>query len=364
VKAEAARAALADWFARARRDLPWRRDRTPYRVWLSEIMLQQTTVAAVVPYYERFLARFPDVRALASAELDDVLALWSGLGYYRRARHLHAAAGRIVEHHGGEFPRDVESLRSLPGIGPYTAGAVASLAFDVKAPVVDGNVERVLSRLVDLDVDPRRGAGRKRILAAAEELLPERGAGAHNEALIELGALVCMPGAAALCGDCPLARACLARARGTVHERPVKPPRPRPRARADLALAIARDGRVLVGRRRDDEVWGGLWELPRTSLVDGESREDSARRIGRELLGVAAALAGEGPIATARHTVMNERISLEVWPARLRGEPRARGYAELAFVDERAWGELALPSPQRRVAPSVVRWLAGSPAPD
>jgi len=359
VRADGARRAgtlaseLARWFAREARTLPWRRTPPdPYAVWLSEIMLQQTTVAAVVPYFERFLERFPDVESLARAPLERVLESWAGLGYYRRARHLHAAAKEIAKR---GFPRTAVALEELPGIGPYTAGAIASIAFDERAPLVDGNVARVLSRIYRVPGDPRGGEARRRLWEIAGELVPAAGAGAHNQALMELGALVCAP-TSPRCEECPVARHCGARAQGEVERFPELAPRAKAKSRRDLALLVAREGRALFARRRADEVWGGLWELPRVTLLAGESDADAIRRLGRELLGCAAR-PGEGPLAATRHTVMRERIELRVIAGTVRGEPRALKHEELRWVSPREIDGLALPSPQRRVAAAVKKQL-------
>jgi A/G-specific adenine glycosylase len=243
---------LLPWFARARRDLPWRKEpRDPYRVWISEVMLQQTRVEVVVPYYERFLERFPTLGALAAAPLDDVLALWSGLGYYARARNLHRAA----QASGRQLPRTAADLRALPGFGPYTAGAVASLAFNEDVALVDGNVARVLSRVFRLAGDARSKAWK-----IAGELLPRGRAGEFNEALMELGATVCTP-RAPQCAQCPLRPIC----RGK--DEPGKYPASRSRSPRLLlqwkALALTRkDGAVLLSRRPEGALFAGLWDLP------------------------------------------------------------------------------------------------------
>src|SRR3954469_3882474 len=195
---------LLSWFDRHRRDLPWRRDRDPYRIWVSEVMLQQTTVAAVVPYFERFLRAFPTLADLAAADEQAVLRLWEGLGYYRRARDLHRPAGALRARAAGRFPDDPEALRGLPGLGRYTLNAVLSQAFDRRLPILEANSQRVLSRLFGRAEDPRQGPARRRLWQAAAELLPARRVGAFNQALMELGALVCTP-AAPRCPDCPLA---------------------------------------------------------------------------------------------------------------------------------------------------------------
>jgi len=243
---------LLSWFAASRRDLPWRKEpRDPYRVWVSEVMLQQTRVDVVVPYYERFLSRFPTLRALAAADLDDVLALWSGLGYYARAHNLHRAALAC----GGELPATAAGLRALPGFGPYTAAAVASLAFNEDVALVDGNVARVLARVFKLTGDARARAWK-----IAAELLPPGRAGQFNEALMELGATVCTPRAPD-CARCPLRHTCGGK------DDPAKYPAPRPRPSRPLiewsALALTRkDGAVLLARRPSGTLFANLWDLP------------------------------------------------------------------------------------------------------
>ena len=270
---------LAPWFAARARDLPFRRGRTPYRVWVSEVMLQQTRVATVVEYFPRFVERFPDVGALARAPLGDVLAAWSGLGYYRRARALHGGARFVVEQLGGELPSTPEELVRIPGVGPYTAGAIASVAFGVPAPLVDGNVARVLSRLFALDVDPTRGPGKRQIWERAASLVPARAPGAFNEALMELGATVCTP-TSPRCALCPLAEPCEGRRRGDAEDLP-RVPKKRPPARVFAGAVVVRQrGMVLLGRRRADSLFGGLWEPPTVEASDAET----ARRLARALV--------------------------------------------------------------------------------
>ena len=270
---------LLDWFDRHRRDLPWRGTQDPYRIWLSEVMLQQTRVEVVLPYYGRFLGRFPTVEALAAAPLDDVLALWSGLGYYRRARQLHAAAQRIAVA-GDGFPRTLEGLLALPGIGGYTAAAVASIAFGVAAPVLDGNVERVLTRWLALAGDPKGGASRRRLLAAAAEFLDPARPGDSNQALMELGAILCLP-RRPRCLLCPIAEGCRAAAAGE----PERYPEARVKREAEkrrMLVAVVEDASgVLLFRRPDDSLLlAGTWELPWVEDVDGEPAAALAARYG------------------------------------------------------------------------------------
>src|SRR4051794_28541882 len=256
--------ALLTWFDQHRRDLPWRRTSDPYKIWLSEVMLQQTRVETVLPFYNRFLERFPTVEDLARAEVEDVLASWSGLGYYRRARQLHAAARRIAE--AGSFPATVEGLLALPGVGAYTAAAVASIAFGVAAPVMDGNVERVLSRCLALAEDPRASGPRQRLLAAAAGLLDPRRPGDSNQALMELGATLCSP-RRPKCLLCPLHPECRASREGDPELYPL-PKAKRAGERHRLLVAVVEDARgVLLFRRPEDSsLLAGTWELPWVTL--------------------------------------------------------------------------------------------------
>jgi A/G-specific adenine glycosylase len=252
---------LLAWFRRAARDLPWRRTRDPYRVWVSEIMLQQTQVKTVIPYYEKFIKRFPTVKALANAPLESVLELWSGLGYYRRARHLHAAAKIVQGRHGGVFPGTFQEARALPGLGRYSAGAILSIAFGADLPVVDGNVMRVLSRLIALKIDPRSPAGQKKMWALAERLLPPGRAGDFNQALMELGARICSPGVPA-CAHCPLARDCSALAEGQPERYPVKGSRAASIERFQVCVLIEKKGKILILRDSSSQWYQNLWHLP------------------------------------------------------------------------------------------------------
>ena len=307
-----ARALLA-WYDAHRRPLPWRADRDPYRVWLSEVMLQQTRAETAAPYFRRFLARFPTVEALADADLAAVLALWSGLGYYRRARQLHAAARRVAA--AGGFPRTAAGLRKLPGVGGYTAAAVASIAFGAREPALDGNVERVLARRLALGGDPRRAAGRRALAAAALDLLDPARPGDGNQALMELGATVCTPRRPD-CPRCPLAAGCAARAAGDPERWP--PPRRRrapERRRLGVAVVVA-GGRGLLFRRPDDSpLLAGTWELPWFELAP----DDDALAAGPPAL--ARRYGGRwtlGPlIATVRHGITHRALAVEAHPAHL-----------------------------------------------
>lgn len=347
--------ALAKWFLAVKRDLPWRKSKDPYRIWISEIMCQQTTIKAVIPYFERFLARFPTVKDLAEADLSEVFTLWAGLGYYRRARFLHAAA-QVIAKDG--FPKSYETLKALPGVGDYTAAAIASMAFDEETAVIDGNVERVLSRYFAIKKDPAKGEAKKTLRKKAAQLIKGTEPSVHNQAMMELGSLICRPGELANCKDCPLSSGCRALAQDIVASLPRKAPRKKMKARLDRALAICRAGKILYGERKKGQVWGGLYELPRITVSGSESLEESATRIGRELLGRKAHALGEATIAQTKHGVMNEKITLEVYAGKINGPVKAKGYAKLQWVSIGEIDNLALPSPQKKVARQVFAWWA------
>ena len=302
--------ALLAWYERNRRDLPWRHSQDVYRVWVSEVMLQQTTVKAVLPYYEAFLARFPSIAALGEAREQDVLAAWSGLGYYHRARSLHRAARHLTERHAGRFPRTLEAALAVPGIGLYTASAILSIAYGQPLPVVDANVRRVLARLFAL-----RGPEYKRdgpFYNRAEELLDREHPGDWNQALMELGATVCLPRKPA-CPACPLRRQCLARAQDLVEELPEGRSRRAPVAVTVAAALVEKNGRVLLVRRPEGPLLGRIWELPQTSL---ESR--GLPDLARELLERHGLRIVPGPLVVrARHAITFRRITLEGYRSRL-----------------------------------------------
>ncbi len=339
------RAALLAWFRRHARDLPWRRTRDPWRVWVSEVMLQQTQVATATPYYERFVARFPGPDALAAARADEVLAAWAGLGYYRRARFLHEAARTVVREHGGRVPSDPAAFAALPGVGRYTAGAVASIAFGAPLPVLDGNVARVLARWTARPLQIKRPADAKALWAMAAALLeppgaPARSPGDWNQALMELGATVCTP-RAPRCAACPVRRGCRAFALGRPEAFPPPAARRAPeRVRRAVAIVVRR-GRLLVARR-EGALLDRLWEPPGVDLAKGEP---AANALSRRLagLGVRAALADTG--VRVRHVITHRAIEVELWRAEPRETPRAG--SALRWADARG-RDLALTALARR----------------
>lgn len=260
---------LLAWFSVHRRDLPWRRNRDPYRVVVSEVMLQQTRVETVLAYYERFLERFPTVQALAAAPEGDVLKAWEGLGYYSRARNLHRAVREVAARYGGEFPQDASELARLPGIGPYTAAAVAAIAFNQPVAAVDGNVLRVMARSLGIADEVTRPAVQRRIRDVVQALIPQGRASEFAEALMELGALVCTPRRPS-CSACPWREGCAAHAAGQAEALPVRRSKARPRPVFGAVAIIAQGGRVLVVRRPDDGLLAGMWEFP---WAEGAGRE-------------------------------------------------------------------------------------------
>ena len=253
---------LLQWYRENARVLPWRSDPTPYHVWISEIMLQQTRVAAVLDYYRRFLAELPGVADLAAVEEDRLMKLWQGLGYYNRARNLQKAARRIMEDHGGVFPHTYEAIRALPGIGDYTAGAISSIAFGLPEPAVDGNVLRVTARITGDEGDIMRPDTRARMGAALKRVMPVEAPGDFNQALMELGATVCLPNGAPLCDQCPAGEFCVARRTGRTGELPVKTAKKARRLEERTVFLIFRDGAVALRRRKGRGLLAGLWEYP------------------------------------------------------------------------------------------------------
>jgi len=325
---------LVAWYARAKRDLPWRGSRDAYRVWVSEIMLQQTQVDRVKDYFARFVGRFPTVESLAAAEEHEVLRLWEGLGYYRRARQLHAAARRVVAEHGGGFPRTAAGLRGLPGIGRYTAGAIASIAWGRREPIVEANSRRVIARLAGHDGRLDGSGGDEPIWRIAASLVPARSPGRFNQALMDLGAMVCTP-EKPLCGTCPVARHCRALATGRVAEIPAAKRRRAVETIRETAVVVRRGPRVLVVRRGPGEWWEGLWDFPR------EPRGATGRRIGRVAYGVT-----------------HHRIDCAVVERRvpLAGPAPSGG----RWVSISALAGLAMTSPGRRIAALVADHGAAS----
>ena len=339
---------LLVWYGRARRDLPWRQSQDPYRVWVSEIMLQQTQVERVKDFYRRFLERFPTIDALAVADEHDGLRLWEGLGYYRRARQLHAAAKQIVAEHGGDFPRTAVGLRMLPGIGRYTAGAISSIAMDLCEPIVEANSRRVLARLVGYTAPLDGPGGDEPIWEIATTLLPRRHAGRFNQALMDLGAMVCTP-ERPLCTACPVAAHCHAHRTGRTATIPAKARRRAVKQIHETAVVVQRAGRVLVVQRGPGEWWEGLWDLPRLPCA-----ARAAQRAISESAGLGSLDCGPiDRVDTISHSVTHHRITLDVVACDAGSAGRAaRGRR---WVTVAALKTLAMTAPGRRIARLIER---------
>ena len=321
---------LLAWYARAKRDLPWRGTRDAYAVWVSEIMLQQTQVDRVREFFVRFMERFATVQALAVAREPAVLKLWEGLGYYRRARQLHAAAKQIMHEHGGEFPRTVEGLRTLPGIGRYTAGAIASIAFDVPAPIVEANSRRVIARLVGHAAPLDGPGGDEPIWQIAARLVPTRHPGQFNQALMDLGAMICTP-QRPLCHRCPLASACVAHRTNRVDAIPSQAKRRQVKQVQETAVVLRHRDSVLVERRGPGEWWEGLWDFPRVT--------GAAAKRGRRLGLVTYTVTHHRIACTLREQIVTRRTK----PA------AGQRWAKVASLDA-----LAMTAPGRRIAAVVA----------
>ncbi len=307
---------LLAWYDKHGRDLPWRQTRDPYRIWLSEIMLQQTTVGAVIPYYERFLGAFPDVGALAEAPLESVLELWSGLGYYSRARNLHRAARHVVAAFQGRFPESVAELMQLPGVGRSTAGAIVSIAHDRPAPILDGNVRRVLARLTALRQPPRDREAEKQLWMWADLLTPAKRAHDYAQAIMDLGATVCVPRIPA-CDGCPLSGLCAAREAGLQNELPLAQKRGAVPVRHQLIVIVDRNGQLLLRRRPPTGLLGGMWEFPCVEISDPEKPDG----ILREMLSSLPTWKAPKRLGRIRHAYSHFRLEAEVY--RVTADPAA-----------------------------------------
>jgi A/G-specific adenine glycosylase len=301
---------LLTWYDKTKRDLPWRETDDPYHIWVSEIMLQQTQVKTVLPYYTRWVKTFPTVEKLASAQEQKVLKLWEGLGYYSRARNLRKAAGIVVKEMGGRIPDTVEGLLGLPGVGRYTAGAIASIAFGLKAPVLDGNVKRVVSRLFRLNENGTTAASEKHLWQVVENLLPVRRVGDFNQSLMELGATVCTPKSPA-CLECPLRTSCKAALKGDVERFPPARRRVQIKKIEVSAAVILKNGKTYIQQRMEGGLMGGLWEFPGGKLEIGETPEECLKREIREELGVGATRLKK--IMTVKHSYTRFRVILHVF---------------------------------------------------
>ena len=354
---------LLAWYSEEARDLPWRRTRDPYAILVSEIMLQQTRVETVLAYYDRFLERFSTFEALAGASLDDVLKAWEGLGYYRRARNLHRAAQAVVEKHGGRLPVSRDALADLPGIGAYTAGAVASIAFDLNEPALDGNIIRVLSRVFAVEGDVSRVTTQKTLLDHATRLVCEGSASEMNQGLMDLGARICLP-RRPHCEACPVAAACDAHHKGQETAYPQRRPR-KPIPHRDIVAGIiwdrpafAPDARILIAQRKTDDMLGGLWEFPGGHVEAGETFEAALARELEEELGIR--VSEITPFMTVKHAYTHFRMSLHVYHCQhAGGEPQAIDCADWRWVVPSEFDHYAFPAADKRIL-DAIRNTTGS----
>jgi len=346
--------ALLEWYDDHKREMPWRDTDDPYRIWVSEIMLQQTRVDTVRDYYRRFLEAFPTVDALAEANQDEVLKLWEGLGYYSRARYLHEAARQVVQEHGGRVPHGYDEIRDLKGIGPYTAAAVLSIAYGEPHPVLDGNVARVLSRIFATDANVKSSRTQRHLRRLAGELLDPDRAGDFNQAMMELGATVCTPTSPA-CGTCPVRSACEAVAEDDPEQYPVTP-QSKPVPHHDVAVGIVfnTDGRILIQRRPEDGLLGGLWEFPGGKAEDGESMDEACRRELREELGVDVDV--QAPFYTLSHAYSHFKITLYAFRCLLTdGQPTSREGQPIRWVRIDEFDDYAFPRANRKLIEELER---------
>ncbi len=339
---------ILDWYALNARDLPWRSRRDPYAVWIAEIMLQQTRVETVIPYYLRWMERFPSLEALAEAGQQEVLQMWEGLGYYSRARNLHNAARQAVVRYGGNLPPDRRELESLPGIGRYTSAAIASIAFGADEPALDGNIRRVIARVFNLEIPAASAEGQTRILSLLKEHLPSGRAGDFNQALMDLGAQVCLP-RRPRCGQCPLEGLCQAHALGMEEQRPVAAPRRPIPHHTVTAAVILRDGLVLIARRPPEGLLGGLWEFPGGKVEPGEELAPGLRREIREELGVEIRVGQE--MGVFSHAYTHYRVTLHAFSCRLlTGEPKSLEASELRWVPPVGLADFPMGKIDRQIA--------------
>ena len=345
---------LIDWYQSVKRTMPWRDTDDPYRIWVSEIMLQQTRVDQAQPYFERFVEAFPTVHALADAERDEVLRVWEGLGYYSRARYLHNAAQLIVDEFDGAVPDTYDAIRELPGVGPYTAAAVLSIAYDKPHAVLDGNVIRVLSRVFAVEENVKSAPVKRRLQAAADALIDPEQPGTFNQAMMELGALICTPRSPS-CADCPVQPACQAETDGNPEDYPVTPDK-KPIPHYDIAVGLVFDdeGHLLIQRRPDDGMLGGLWEFPGGKQEEGEDLATTCQRELREELGIEVDVADH--FYTLSHAYSHFKITMHAFRCRIAsGTPSPELDQPLQWVPVEALDDYAFPRANRRLIEELER---------
>ncbi len=352
---ESLRKALMDWYLQNRRDLPWRKTKNPYHIWVSEVMLQQTQVNTVVPFYHRFLRRFPDLKGLAQADLQSVLKVWEGLGYYARARNLHKSAAIVINRHAGLVPQNWEDFRKLPGVGDYIAAAVLSIAFDLPYPVVDGNVKRVLARLTLIEDPANISSSMKKFRQTAAQLLDNRQPGTFNQAMMELGALVCKP-QNPLCSACPVGPMCRAYQTGRVAQFPKRSQKaPTPEYRIAVGVVIKND-RMLITRRKPEGLLGGLWEFPGGKIRQGENAAAACIREIKEEVNLAIRI--DSHLASIKHAYTHFKILMDVFCcAYIAGRVKLNGPVDHHWIRLDQLGDYPFPKANHKFLPQLRQYF-------
>lgn len=347
---------LLQWYRQNARKLPWRRAKDAYATWISEVMLQQTQVEKVIPYYEKWMRRFPDVQSLACTTTEEILKEWEGLGYYSRARNIHRAAGIIVKEHDGKIPKSAAELQKLPGIGEYMAGAIASIVFGKTEPALDGNGMRVLSRLLDYQEPVNTSAGKNHLTSRLREMLPENDAGLFNQALMDLGSMVCLP-REWKCEACPLSPVCLARQAGNQQSRPVKI-RKKTSPHYQVVAAVIQEGKwVLIDKRKASGLLGGLWEFPGGKLDEGETLEQAVVREIREELGVEVRVGKK--LGEYAHAYTHFRVNVHAFFTNiLDGKPRALESERIEWVEIADLKEYPMGKVDRRISNDLLKTIS------
>ena len=347
---------LIPWYLAHQRSLPWRRTRDPYCIWVSEVMLQQTQVATAIPYYRRFMDRYPRIRQLAEADVQDVLKVWEGLGYYARARNLHLAAQRLQEHANGNIPTDISAFKKLPGVGDYIASAVLSIAFDRPYAVVDGNVKRVLARLFLIDAPVNKPSAYAIFKGYCSRIFDARQPGTFNQALMELGALICRPRSPG-CDHCPLASLCEACQSNSQNRYP-KRIRKRPVPQIHVAVGIIRkNNHLLITRRPFEGLLGGLWEFPGGKVAAGETAAQACRREIKEEVGLTVAL--ETDLTRVKHAYTHFKIIMDVFVGRwVSGRVVLQGPTDHRWIEMADLDDYPFPGANRKFIPLFKSWLA------
>ncbi|NIR49978.1 A/G-specific adenine glycosylase [candidate division KSB1 bacterium] len=347
---------LIGWYNKNKRDLPWRKTSDPYEIWVSEVMLQQTQVDTVVPYYKKFLERFPDIKSLAEASLSDVLKVWEGLGYYARARNLKSAAEIIQKEHGGEMPDTHDRLIKIPGIGPYTAAAIASIAYNENYPVVDGNVLRLVARIMRIEAPPGKKGTKSKFVQTCRQLMPKGQASAFNQAMMELGALICTPHRPK-CSRCPVSFFC--QAYQTMKDPSILPLKATPKNKPHFNVAVGiiwNNGKILIDQRPEEGLLGGLWEFPGGKQEPGESLEECLEREIKEEMNIQIRV--QGPFLTIPHAYSHFKITLHSFQCQhVGGIPKPKKAIDWKWVSPKDITRYAFPQANKKILDALLRNL-------